>query len=514
MSAMSAQPMSGQSRSTWIRRTRRLPIALVFASALAGVALWPARDAAAQVDTRWQAGMSAQVGVTDNVAQTPDPAEGDTNAVSPEADGLAVLSPSFALVFETASASHTLAYGFGATLYFTHSEANAYSNGLSYTSRYSLSPTVDLALGLGAAYTQTNAFNLLGGANATAVGLQPANPVEVISVTAAQGVEVALTDVWSMNQTVSGTALFQLDNTTRNYLIGATVGATREFVVDTLGMGVGADLLLQPANDATAGNQQLILRAFGSWTHALSDQWSTTLTAGGVMATQVGQAIDAGGVPIPSSPVVQPYGRASIDFQDDFGNAGFSVEHNVAPNVLTGSAQLTDTATLRAGLPLGDSGFLLAATGAAGTARVLEIDGSFGEDVVLVFVADAGIGYVVPALPELSFDLRYQFTKQMPADGAIAADAEVQQITRNTALLGATIVWPPAGDGAAAAGATPVFRPTPAGNEDILGGVRDAREQAAQESEDKKRRDKRKGGKDSDGQYEGVRGGGGGDEDE
>lgn len=479
-----------------------------FASTLT-ISIWfYSGDARAQVDTRWQAGMSAQVGVTDNVAQTPDPA---TPAdPSPEADGLAVLSPTIALIFETASASHTLAYGFGTTLYFTHGEANSYSNGISYTSRYSLSPTVDLALGAGAAYTQTNAFNLLGGANATVVGVQPANPVEVISVTAAQGLEIALTDVWSLNQTVAGTALFQLENGTPNYLLGATVGATREFTLDTFGMGVGADFLFQPETEDVGGQRQLLLRVFGSWTHDLSDQWSTTLTVGGVLGRQLGQAVDEGGLPIPSNTVVQPYGRASIDFQDDFGNAGFSIEHNVAPNVLTGSAQMTDTATLRAGLPLGDSGFVLAGTGAVGMARVLDVDGTFSDDVVLLFVADAGLGYVVPALPELSLDLRYQFTKQTPADGALSQDAEVQAITRNTVLLGATMVWPPAdAAGGNAAGATPVFRPTPAGNQDILGGVRDAREQAAEETEQRERRERRNGGRDTDGQYDGVRGGGG-----
>jgi hypothetical protein len=475
-------------------------------------------EARAQVDTRWQAGMNAQVGVTDNVAQTPDPAEGDPNAVSPEADGLGIVSPSVALIMETAGASHTLAYAFGATLYFTHPEANSYSNGISYTSRYVLSPTVDLALGVGAAYTQTNAFNILNGAAATVVGVQPADPVEVVSFTAAQGLEIALSDVWSLNETVAGTALLQVGNDTRNYLLTGTVGATREFTLDTFGMGVGADFLFQPESEAAAENRQLILRAFGSWTRALSEDWSSTLSAGGILARQLGQAVDENALPIPSQTVVQPYGRAGIDFQNDFGTAGFSVEHTVAPNVLTGSAQLSDLATLRGGLPLGQTGLLLAGTGAAGIAQVLEVDGTFSDDVVLLFVADVGLGYVVPALPELTLDLRYQFTRQAPADGAADPDAQIQGITRNTALLGATIVWPPAEGGAAnaAGGASPVFRPTPAGNEDILGGVRDAREQRAQEAEDQERRERRNGGTDSDGQYDGVRSGGGdgGSEDE
>jgi len=510
LAAMPAHPWGAS-----VARRRRGFVLSTSVATLALVAIAPLGEAFAQVDTRYQAGMSVQVGVTDNVAQAPDVAEGDVNAVPPQADGLAVLSPSVALVFETANASHTLAYGFGATLYFMNSEANAYSNGLSYTSRFALSPTVDLALGVGAAYTQTNAFNILAGANAVAVGLQPADAIEVISLTAAQGIEIALTDVWSMNQTASGTTLLQLSTETRNYLLGASVGATREFTLDTFGMGVGADFLVQPAADGVAGNNQLILRATGTWTHALSDQWSTTVAAGGVLANQVGQAIDAVGVPIPSTPVIQPYGLAAINFQDDFGTAGFSIEHNVTPNLLTGSAQLTDTATLRTGLPISDTGLLLAATGAAGTARVLQIDGTFAEDVVLVFVADAGLGYIVPALPELTLDLRYQFTKQTPADGALSADAEIQAITRNTVLLGATMVWPPAdAGGAAAAGTAPVFRPTPAGGQEILGGVRDAREQAAQEAEDQERRERRNGGRDTDGQYNGTRGGGGAAEDE
>ncbi len=501
-----------------VARVRSLAVfaaVLAFPASFLGVGLIAEGDAQAQVDTRWQAGMSAQVGVTDNVAQTPDAATGDLNAVLPEADGLAVLSPTIAFIFETASSSHTLAYGFGATLYFTHSEANAYSNGLGYTSRYTLSPTVDLALGAGVAYTQTNAFNLLGGANATVVGLQPADPVEVVSVTAAEGIEVALSPVWSINQTVSATALVQLDNGTPNYLLTGTVGATREFTRDTFGMGVGSDFLFQPETEDAAGNRQLLLRVFGSWTHALSDQWSTSLTLGGVLARQLGQAVDGNDLPIPTNTVVQPYGVASIDYQDDFGNAGISIDHNVAPNVLTGSAQLTDTATLRAGLPFGESGFALAATGAVGTARLLQVDGNFGEDVVLIFVADAGLAYTVPALPELSFDLRYQFTRQAPADGELSDNADVQAITRNTVLLGATIVWPPAEGGAGnAAGATSVFRPTPGGNQDILQGVRDAREQAVEEEESQGRRERRNGERDTDGQYDGVRGGGGAESEE
>ncbi len=488
------------------RRGARLAAASAAAAALVASGV-----AEAQVDPRWQVGASVQGGITDNVAQTPDPDPDDPDAVQPQTDGLLVLSPTIALILDAESSTHTFAYGFGTTLYFQNPEANSYSNGLSWASIFQLSETVDLALGAAGTYAQTGAFNLLGGADATNVAIQPAGLVEVISVGVTQGLEVAIDENWSFNQTLGGTAIFQLDQPRRTNLLSASVGLTREFQYDTLGGNFGAELLRQPAvdpfvddegieNPGSPSNTQLILRLTGSWTHALSERWSTTLAAGGLLALQLGEAFDENGDPVNPPPVAQPYGLASIDFTDDFGSAGLQIQHDVSPNVLTGSAQLTDTATLRAGLPIGrETGLLFTTTGAAGMARNLDVDGTFGPRFLL-FVADAGLSYALPPLPELSIDLRYQFTKQMPADpdDPEAEAAGLQSVTRNTVLLGMSITFPPAAEGGGVAAAA-VFQPTPTGGSDILAGVRAARETREDEAEAEERRGRGK--EDRDGKY-------------
>src|SRR5690606_18897674 len=119
-----------------------------------------------------------------------------------QADGLLILAPTLALILEAESSTHTLAYGFGTTLYFQNPDANSYSNGLSWASAFQLSETVDLAVGAAGTYAQTGAFNLLGGADATNVAPQPVGLVDIISVGVTEGLEVAISENWSFNQTL------------------------------------------------------------------------------------------------------------------------------------------------------------------------------------------------------------------------------------------------------------------------------------------------------------------------
>ncbi len=463
-------------------------------------------------DVRFQLQGTVQAGYTDNVAQAPDEQVLPDDPAR-EADGLLILGPTLVMFVEDAKVLHTFAYGFGATLYFTHSEANSYSHGLSYVSRWNLTPATDLALGLSGAYTSTAAFNLLGGADQTTVNLLPGRvPVQVISVAATQGIEHAIDDNWSVNQTAQAVGLFTIGQVQKNFLFAGSGGLEREFEYHTLGANLSAEVLWTPtleddAGNEIRGNQTLIARLAGSWGYRLNDYWTSNISAGGLVATQLGEARNEEGDAVDAKPLVQPYGLASIDFADELGGAGLSVEHNVSPNVLTGSVQLTDTATLRAGVPLGrDTGLSVTTTGALGIARVLEVDGTFGPRLVLI-VTDAGLAYAPPPVPFLSFDLRYQFTKQNLLNPDDAADLDPQdglrESHRHTAIFGLTFTYPPLREEPGAEGA--VFRPTPGAGGDILNGVRDARDatEKAEEIQEKRdrTRDKDGGEKDSDGQY-------------
>lgn len=480
--------------------------------ALVALAMIGGASTAAADDLRFQLQGSVQAGYTDNVAQAPD------EQVLPDdperdADGFLILSPTVAMLIEDAKVLHTFAYGFGATLYFTHSEANSYSHGVSYVSRWNLTPATDLALGLSGAYTSTAAFNLLGGADQTTVGLLPGGEaVEVISVAVTEGIEHAIDDNWSVNQTASAVGLFTLGQVQRNFLFSASGGLERGFEYHTLGASLSGEVLWTPtveddAGNEIRGNQTLIARLAGTWSYRLNDYWTSNVAAGGLMATQLGEARNEEGEVVDATPIVQPYGLASIDFADELGNAGLSVEHNVSPNVLTGSVQMTDTATLRVGVPLGrDTGFAVTSTGALGLARVLDVDGTFGPRLVLI-VADAGLAYAPPPVPYLSFDLRYQFTKQNLLNPDDAEDLDPQdglrESHRHTALFGITVTYPPLREEPGAEGA--VFRPTPTAGGDILSGVRDARDatERAEEIQEKRERSRGQGGgrKDNDGQY-------------
>lgn len=460
-------------------------------------------------DVRWQFQGSAQVGWTDNVLTAPD--EETRTPEDPERieDGFVILSPTIALLIEDARVLHTIAYGFGASLYFG-GEGNSYSNGLSYVSRWQLSPSTDLALGAGVAYTQTNNFNLLGGANQTTVGVVPAEAVEVVSASVSEGIEHALDANWTVNQTTSATGLFTIGQPTKNFLFGASGGFEREWEYTALGANSSVEFLWTP--DATdefdneiTGQETIIARLAGTWGYQLSDRWSTSAQAGGLIATAFRSTFDADGNEVTPQPILQPFGSASLDFGDEYGTAGISVEHNVSPNVLIGTAQLTDTATLRAGLPLGrETGLAISGTGAAGLSRVVRVDGTFGPRLVL-FVADGGLSYTPRPAPYLSFDGRYQFTKQMLANEEdrelLDPEEGLRETSRHTVLFGVTFTYPPLVE---EAGETPVFRPTPTATGDILAGVQDARAQQErteelQEKRDRRQKDDEK--KDKDGLY-------------
>lgn len=461
-------------------------------------------------DVRWQVQASAQGGWTDNVLTAPDPETATPQDPAVIEDGFIILAPTVAVLIEDARVLHTLAYGFGATLYFG-GEGNSYSNGLSYVSRWQLSRSTDMALGGAIAYTQTNNFNVLGGANQTAVGFVPAEPVEVLSLAVSEGIEHALDANWTLNQTTSATGLFTIGQVTKNFLFGASAGAERQFQYTTLGVNQSTEFLWVPTetdefDNEIPGQETIIARLAGTWSYQLSDRWSTAASAGGLVASAFSATFDADGNEIDPKPVLQPFGNASIDFGDEYGTAGLSVEHNVSPNVLLGTAQLSDTATLRVGLPIGlQTGITITGTGAAGQSRIIRPDGEFGPRLYL-FVADGGIGWSPRPAPYLSFDARYQYTKQMLADESqrdlLDPQEGLRETSRQTVLFGVTLTYPPLVE--EQAGDTPVFRPTPTQSGDILSGVRDARSQQERTEEIQDKRDRREDGRgrrDSDGTY-------------
>lgn len=185
-------------------RYRRLRLRLLLPAAIP--LLLVSREAQAQVAFDWQISGSATLGFTDNVVNTPEPVnEGDPE---PEADGFGTVSPGILLQFETPDATQTLAYNFGYSFYFQHTDANSFSNSLNYGLRAPTSETTSFTLVLSGAQSTVQQLTLLGPAGgATAQptpDTQPDGTDMLISAGLGQGFNAQLSETVNFSQALQG----------------------------------------------------------------------------------------------------------------------------------------------------------------------------------------------------------------------------------------------------------------------------------------------------------------------
>jgi len=472
------------------------------AVAAAGALLLATQEGAAQSNVQAQATFGASIGVTDNVLQVPD-RDPDTpindTTVFPEWDGLTVLSPGVVLTLERPLSTHTLAYTFGVTFFFVHSEADAYTHNLAYGNLIPLSDTVALNTGIGATLGQQSNFNRTNQPQNAIVQPQNQEPGDdlIVSVFANEGLSKEFSPDWvgTQNLAVSHFRPFdELQGT--NWIITNGLTLNRLFEFDIVGGAVGVDYSIfnqiedpETGEITTPTQHELTTRPALTWQHQFSESIASNLTGGMVHSMDA----EAAFTPTPENDdprhIVQPFAIASIGYGVPAGNAALTYTHDVGPNVFVNSIVLTDSIALAFGLPLGRLPLSWDAGG--GFSWVRQVTEDENGDAIFapaqrIANVDTGLTYVPPAYPSLSIGLRYQFVAQLATElpPELADQGTLPAFTANTILLNFGIVYPDQVEGNAAALTPSPFQSAPTQNPDILRPQQNAEDQRLQEQEE------------------------------
>jgi len=453
-----------------------LRLALLLPAAVSLVAV--SHEARAQVAFDWEISGTATVGFTDNVVNTPEPDPDDPDAPQPEADGFGTVSPGLRLQFETPSATQTLAYSFGYSFYFIHTDANSFSNGLSYGLRAPVSPVSTFTLSLTGTQSTVQQLTLLGpSAGGTAQptpGNQPDGTDLLVTAGLGQGFSTALSETVTFNQALQGTASRTIvadTEDTGTYVGSLGFSVAKAFEINTISVEQSNDIQFTPAvpgPPAVASLAQLIHRARLAWGHQFSESWGSTLGAG-VLVGYDALTLD--------TPVPHPTGLASLNWRGNGGTLAVSYAHDAQPNILLRQVVATDALLINGLVELPRGFDVGGSAGAQLTRSLIGVDSSGTPG--LSILADVAFGYV-PGRAPVRIDARYQFSRQF-AIGEETTDALFPTIQRHTVLLSTTFAYP--GTPAAGGAAPFVALPAPTANPDILGQQAPRSERAVDEEE-------------------------------
>lgn len=458
------------------------------------VAAWLAwaGQASAQVAVDWQVSGSAGVGVTDNVANTPEPPDdaGD-DVVRPQPDGFVNLSPALEVTFETAAATQSLGWAFSYIAYFLHPEANTISNGLAYGVRAPVGPGTELTFGLSGAQANLATFNLVSPSSATPVTPTEGGDSQVFTVGVSQGLSAELSETLSFSEGIAasyGHTLVAEAEDPKTYIVSGTLGLTKQLERDALTWSVGSDAQISPEQAVGAITQAELAQVFHrvdfGWTRQWALDWSTTLGVGALVG------YDAAASDIDVTP--HPSWRASVNYGNDIGTAALAYEHTVQPNLLLRQATANDAVTLTGAMPIPKSTFDIGATAGYQVSREFLPTTGFGPPLAQNVVADAAVGYV-PKSWYVRLELRYQFARQFAGTVAEGAEGEAAfaqpDLERHAGLFTVEFGYP---DSPTAGGASPfVVVPPPTANVDIMRQRAPESERAVDENQRNEERERR-----------------------
>ncbi len=440
---------------------RRVPRLAGASFACAATLTW-AHAAWAQVAVDWQVSGSATVGVTSNVANTPEPEEGDPNAVEPVPDGFGSFSPAVSVTLETPSATQELGWAFGYQFFFFHSEANTFTNTLSYGVRAPVREGVELTFGVFGSQANLATFNLATPAGATPLGANEGGTSLVFTAGAGQGLsaEVAESLTFSEGLGVSyGQTIVDEGEDQKTYTGSFTLGLTKQFERDSFGGSVATAAQMTPEERTDAGLQPLRVEIVHSpgvaWTREWAPDWTTVVGVG-----------VAGGYDAAASDIelyVNPTANAALTYGNERGTATLAYAHTVAPSVLLRQILVTDAVTLQGNVPIGRTGLDVGASGGYQVSR--EFDNGFGLPNGRAALADAALGFV-PGRSYVRLELRYQYSRQFAGEPTDDGEPLAPTLERHAGLFTVTFGYP---DSPVAGGAAPfVIVPAPTANPDVL----------------------------------------------
>ena len=291
-------------------------------------------------DTSLVATGAVDSGYSTNIQGTPE--SDDAMAAQPISDGFMNLRPGLSAAYERRRSIHNLNYIFGAQLYLESTEANSYSNSLSYQSVIAMSPRGSLRLGAAFNAGELNAFNQPGEQVGEAGDVQPNGDTTFISYNGSAGyrhllgqrmtgeVNVAATrfeptDGGEVGPTTTGNLQFRLERTFRYHLLGgdARLSYTKQVVPEV--------------------QRSLITGPGIFWTWNITDRVSTTTTAG----------LDVvGEYPAFEGRVTVPRGSAAVTYSHERGRATLGAARGAGVNIFGGDTTVDNSVFLNAALPV------------------------------------------------------------------------------------------------------------------------------------------------------------------
>jgi hypothetical protein len=350
-------------------------------------------------------------------------------------DVFAVISPGVVYGIEVPGALHRFSYSWVGNLYLNTSSANTYSNRLEW--RGFLEPSARLQMIFSASATQAHQHTqgtLLSSAQTAMNAVLPGTGAYVLA-TGDESAAYDLSPEWALLQgfgVATQLPVFDADGP-RTYQLSGRLGIEHLWFSDAVGVEARGSYVRYSGAPLTAGGapgdqSQLIGEFVGSWRHDYGYFFSSRIEAGAAHIWLLER----------DRQFWQPIGLAGLSYLHEEGEADLTYRHAVTSSVFLGQTFLTDEVRLRGSIPLDeDDKLFLSASVGYQHARILDVEGDLATRLDLV-LGDVALGYRV--LDELELAARYQHIEQ-------TSEADLPPLplsyTRNTALLTATIEYPP-----------------------------------------------------------------------
>lgn len=383
-----------------------------------------ARGAAAE--TSLHVTGSATAAYTDNAFSAPStPQPGQRGVV---ATPFFLLTPGLALFHDLSTARYELSYQHDFTFFLNSSVDNSGSDTVRSQGLFELSARDTLTLNLNA--TRSSFTRLLVNANGPgATEVQADGSVERLRVDLAEGYARQLNNEWRFLQVLqAGTLIpFTYDEPVR-YQTGLELGLEYARPVDVYGVAIGTtyfkSLTLRDRTVTLPVTEQLVTTLNARWRHDLSSEWSTNLTAG------VGVASELGGKSTPF-----PVAGAGLAYAGELLAATLEVNHSQFVSLESAQTYVSDTVTAAVGIPITEQRpFGFDVSSSLGHNRQL-IDGG-NDEAANVWLSEASVGYG-PSF--LTLELRAQHFEQF---GGGATAVALPDLSRNVVMLTLSSMFP------------------------------------------------------------------------
>lgn len=369
---------------------------------------------------------SATAAYTDNAFSAPKtPGPGQRGVV---ATPFFLLTPGLALYHDVRTARYELSYQHDFAFFLESSIDNSGSDTIRSQGQFDLSARDTLTLNLNA--TRSSFTRLLVNANSPgATEVQADGSVERLRVDLSEGYARQLDNEWRFLQVLqAGTLIpFTYDEPVR-YQTGLELGLEYARPVDVYGIAIGTtyfkSLTLRDRTVTLPVTDQLVTTLNARWRHDLSSEWSTNLTAG------VGVASELGGDSTPF-----PVAGAGLTYAGELIAATLELNHSQFVSLESAQTYVSDTVAAAVGIPITEQrpfGFNVSSS--LGHNRQLIDAGN--DEAANVWLSEASVGYG-PSF--LTLELRAQHFEQF---GGGATAVALPDLSRNVVMLTLSSMFP------------------------------------------------------------------------